>query len=154
MLTFEPLCHRRELRPLISDWLRTEWPAWYGVDGPGDVARDVDAFAADLTTLPIGLVVFCNGVPVGFGALKKESIASHRHLSPWAAAGYVLPAHRRRGIGAELLRALVELGAKLGFERIYCATATAASLMERSGWVLQEEIIHAGAPLRIYWRST
>lgn len=154
MLTVEPLSHRRELMPLVGDWLRSEWPNWYGTDGPGDLARDVEGFAADPTALPVGLVAFRDGVPVGFGALKQESIASHQHLSPWAAAGFVLPAHRRHGIGAALLRALVRHGADLGFGRIYCATATAASLLERSGWQLQEEIVHASAPLRIYCRST
>ncbi|MGH8607612.1 MAG: GNAT family N-acetyltransferase [Gammaproteobacteria bacterium] len=47
-----------------------------------------------------------HGRVCGIAALKAESIASHRHLSPWAAAGLVKPSERGRGIGAQLLAAL------------------------------------------------
>lgn len=38
----------------------------------------------------------------------------------------------------------------MGFKAVYCGTSTAASLLERAGWQLQEAVIHAGKPLGIY----
>lgn len=150
MLTTELLCHRRDLVPLVSSWLLGEWPQWYGKGGPGDLERDVRDFGASPSALPIGIVIFSDGTPVGFGALKVESIPSHTHLSPWAAAGFVLPSHRCKGIGAVLLQALVAHAETVGFRVVYCGTSTAASLLKRSSWQLLESVTHDGKPLGVY----
>lgn len=149
-LTVEPLAHRRELIGTVAEWFASEWPAWYGPDGQGDLAADLESFARADAALPVGLVVFERGKPVGAAVLKAESIPSHRHLGPWAAAGYVLPSHRGRGVGAFLLQGLVERANLLGFSRIYCGTRTANRLLERSGWDLIETTMLQGEPLGIY----
>lgn len=150
MLTTQPLPHARHLMPTVSHWLLSEWPNWYGEDGPGHLSADVTAFAASDRTLPIGFVAFDDGNPVGFGALKAESIPSHRHLTPWAAAGFVLPERRGKGIGALLLQAMVAHARTLGYEHVYCATSTSVSLLHRAGWHVVEEIMHAGEPMVIF----
>ena len=146
----EPLAHHRDLIPLVAQWSVSEWPSWYGPGGPGNLAQDIDAFAASESSLPVGMVIFENHVPVGAGALKAHSIPSHAHLSPWAAAGYVLPSCRGRGLGALLLQALVVRAQVLGFERVYCGTSTAERLLSRAGWQPLEVIEHAGKPLTIF----
>ncbi len=98
----------------------------------------------------MGIVVFAGSAPVGFGALKQASIPSHLHLSPWAAAGYVVPHRRGQGIGAALLQALVSHAASIGHPIVYCGTSTATTLLERSGWHLLEQVTHADKPLGIY----
>ncbi len=110
----------------------------------------MQAFGASAHELPVGIVVFAGPEPVGFGALKASSIPSHAHLSPWAAAGYVVPDRRGQGIGAALLRALVAHAASIGHPIVYCGTSTATTLLERSGWGLVEHVVHAGKPLGIY----
>ena len=82
MNTIQPLPQARHLMPIVSHWLLSEWPDWYGEAGPGDLSADVTAFAASALTLPVGFVAFDDGIPVGFGALKAESVPSHRHLTP------------------------------------------------------------------------
>ncbi|MBX3604620.1 MAG: hypothetical protein KF788_05090 [Piscinibacter sp.] len=79
----------------MAGWFMAEWPAWYGAGGAGDVHADLAAFSASESALPVGMLAFIDGQPLGTGALKRESIASHAHLSPWAAAGFVLPRWRR-----------------------------------------------------------
>ena len=145
-----PLEHHRDLMPLVAEWFVSEWPSWYGPGGPGDVAQDLDAFAASDAALPVGMLIFENRMPVGAGVLKAHSIPSHAHLSPWAAAGYVLPSCRGRGLGALLLQALVARAQALGFERVYCGTSTAERLLSRAGWQPLEVIEHAGKPLTIF----
>jgi hypothetical protein len=38
----------------------------------------------------------------------------------------------------------------MGFERIYCATSTSASLLERNAWRLIEYLEHEGTRLAIF----
>ncbi len=150
MLTVEPLSRCPALKATVSAWLLSEWPSWYGQDGPGDLVGDVDAFAQSENSLPVGFVVFKEHEPVGFGTLKQESIPSHKHLSPWAATGFVLPQYRSQGIGAFMLQAIVAYASLLGYQQVYCGTSTATSLLQRAGWRRLEQINHAGKPLGIF----
>lgn len=146
----EPLAKHRHLLPLVAQWFIAEWPDWYGPSGPADVFKDLNTFAASEQTLPIGLLVFELGVPIGAGALKAESIPTHTHFSPWAGAGFVLPGHRGRGIGSVLLRALVAKARELGHERVYCGTSTSESLLVRAGWSVVEVTQLEGKDLTIF----
>jgi GNAT superfamily N-acetyltransferase len=114
------------------------------------VASDLAQFAATEDTLPIGMLLFSGGSPVGAGALKAESISTHRHLRPWATAGYIVPELRRRGVGAVLLRALVEHANGLGFQHAYCATSSAASLLTRLSCQVIEVTQHDGKSLTVF----
>nr|AAQ21358.1 Csw005 [uncultured bacterium] len=154
MLTALALPRRTDLVPIVGHWLLTEWPDWYGAGGPGDLRADMAAFAASETSLPIGFVALNDGVPMGFCALKAESIESHKHLSPWVGAGFVLPGHRRHGIGAFLLQAITDHARHLGHGHVYCATSTSSSLLRRVGWELIDNIAHAGEPMAIFKGQT
>lgn len=149
----ELLARRRDTLPTFAALFREEWPRWYGEGGPGNAEADLAAFAASETELPVGVVATLDGSPVGVGALKVESLASHKHLTPWAAAGFVLPSHRGRGIGAALLEALVRHAGHLGYPFVYCGTATSVSLLCRSGWSELERINHEGEPLVIFRKA-
>ena len=150
MLTISALAQHKELAPLIAQWFVAEWPEWYGEGGQGNAMEDATAFAASHSTLPVGLIAFEENTPVGVCALKAESLPTHRHLTPWAAAGLVLPSHRGTGVGAQLLRALERHAHYLGYERIYCGTATAVSLLRRASWSEVETIQHEGHSLVIF----
>ncbi len=134
----------------MAEWFVSEWPNWYGPSCPGRVTEDLAAFAASEIQLPVGMVVFEGRVPVGAGALKAQSIPSHSHLGPWAAAGYVLPSCRGRGVGAVLLQGLVAKAQALGYKHVYCGTSTAESLLSRSGWLALETTSLEGKPLTIF----
>ncbi len=149
-LIVEPLAQHRHLLPLLAEWFVSEWLGWYGPGGEGNVTQDLQEFAASEATLPVGFVGLLSGKPVGAGALKTESIPSHKHLAPWAAAGYVLPNQRGQGIGAALLRSMLVHARSLGHVHVYCGTSTAESLLLRSGWVAIEVTQHAGKPLTIF----
>lgn len=149
-ITIAPLAQHRDLLPLVAAWFVAEWPAWYGPGGPGDIWADLEAFAASERALPVGLVALVDGQPVGAAALKAESIASHRHLSPWAAAGYVVPELRGQGIGAAMLVGLVATARALGHATVYCGTSSAQSLLLRSGWQAIDTVLQEGKPLTVF----
>ena len=150
MLAVQPLSRAPELKPTVAGWLLAEWPHWYGEGGPGNLASDVEAFARSEASLPVGFVAFLREEPVGFGALKQESIPGHKHLPPWAACGFVLPNFRRKGIGLQVLQAMVVHAKAQGVQCVCCGTSTAASLLQRAGWHLLEHTSHAGKPLSIF----
>jgi GNAT superfamily N-acetyltransferase len=154
MIVIAPLARHRALVPLLGRWFVQEWPAWYGPGGRGDALADLTAFAASETELPIGFVAFDDGTPVGVAALKAESLPTHRHLAPWAAAGLVLPFYRRTGIGALLLDALARHAAVLGHQQIYCGTSTAVALLRRTGWRELETVAHDGESVVVFAKDT
>ncbi len=67
LLTVEPLARHRRLLPIIQQWFVSEWPAWYGAGGPGNIVQDLEAFAASEAELPVGFVVFSDGNPSARG---------------------------------------------------------------------------------------
>jgi GNAT superfamily N-acetyltransferase len=151
-ISFEPLAEHRELLPTLKQWFEAEWPTYYGAGGPGDAQRDLSAFA-NRHSLPVGILALRNQRVCGIAALKAESIATHKHLSPWAAAGFVVPGERGHGIGTGLVAALGREARTLGFRHIYCATGTAESLLRRCGWQFLERIVHDNEPLSIYRKA-
>jgi uncharacterized protein (TIGR00251 family) len=151
--TVIPLRQRPEFCAFFAQRFESEWPKWYGPGGQGSAREDIEAFANPEGNLPVGVVAIDEaGSPIGIAALKAESIASHRHLSPWVTAGYVLPGCRRAGVGAELLSALLAEARRLGFHTIYCATASAVTLLEREGWSQIDAVVHDGEKQFIFTR--
>ena len=152
--TVLPLRERPEHCALLSAAFEAEWPSWYGPDGPGDAHADLRAFADRGGGLPVGVVALGPGnEPLGVAALKAMSIPTHAHLTPWAAAGYVLPVWRRHGIGAMLLAALLAEAGRLGYNAVYCATASSGSLLVRQGWRFLESVVHDGQSLQVFEMS-
>ncbi|RZU02740.1 GNAT family N-acetyltransferase [Rivibacter subsaxonicus] len=150
-LSIEPLALHPDAVPVLVSWYEAEWPEWYGT-GRGDATRDLQSFS-NQGSLPVGVLALQDGVVCGVAALKAESIPSHKHLSPWAAAGLVAPAHRGQGIGLQLLLALESQARALAFTHIYCGTSTAGTLLQRAHWQVLERITHEGKALSIYEKA-
>jgi GNAT superfamily N-acetyltransferase len=151
-LRIAPLAAHPETLPILKEWFETEWESYYGPYGPGDAEKDLVSYA-NRDELPMAFVAFIGDELCGIAALKAESIATHAHLGPWAAAGLVSPAHRRKGIGAHLLSALEEVARTFGYMHIYCGTSTAASLLHRAGWQFMERVNDNGDEVSIYHKE-
>ena len=148
-LAIRHLADHPECIPPLARWFEAEWPDWYGPGGRGNAGDDLRRFCSH-AALPIGLVALQDGEPVGCVALKADSIPERAQLGPWVAAGLVHPDHRRRGCGAALVGAAEALARELGYPAVFCATATAASLLERLHWSFVETLVHDGESLRLY----
>ena len=146
------LADHPEVLPVLRSWFETEWVDYYGPAGPGDAEKDLRAYSSR-EALPVGLVAFSEEHLCGIGVLKRDSVATHTHLSPWAAAGLVAPSFRRRGIGSRLLMGLEGVATALGYSMLYCGTSTAASLLKRSGWQLVECVLYESEDLSIYQKA-
>ncbi len=151
-LVIEPLAAHRDVLPVLAQWFEREWPAYYGAGGRGNARDDLESFASE-DRLPVGVVAFRDGALCGVAALKATSVASHAHLSPWAAAGLVEPSRRGRGVGTALLAALENVARRFGFPFVYCGTSSAESLLKRRDWELLERVRHEGQDLGIYRKA-
>ena len=141
-----------EALPELGRLFEAEWPFWYGSGGRGNAGEDLSAFSSR-AGLPFGVVALRGSEVCGVAVLKRESIPSHSHLSPWAAAGLVKPSLRGRGIGSMLLAELEQQAREQGFAEIHCATATSESLLQRRGWRQMERVMHEGQDLGVYQRG-
>lgn len=150
-IVVEPLAQHPWAITTLSEWFEAQWPEYYGSGGKRAL-HDLQSYAR-LDGLPVGVVALMDAKVCGVAALKRDSIASHAHLTPWASAGLVHPSMRGQGIGAMLLASLEEQARFLGFERMYCGSSTSASLLLRCGWQLQEEILHEGERLGVFAKA-
>ena len=151
-MQIEPLASHPEVLPQLQVWFELQWPDYYGTAERGSAEQDLRIYS-NRKGLPYGVVAFRDGLVCGVAALKADSIASHAHLSPWAAAGLVRRELRRQGIGEQLVLALERHARTLGFSRIYSGTSTADALLQRIGWQLLERVDHEGQALRIYEKA-
>jgi len=150
-VTIVKLRERPELIGFLAEAFEREWPAWYGPGGNDDAMSDLTEWANPADGLPLGIVALASdGSCIGAAALKQQWTTEYAHWRPWAAAGYVVPDLRRRGIGAALLSRLALEARGLGFDSLFCATATAGSLLRRLGWHLIESTEHDGLPIEIF----
>jgi GNAT superfamily N-acetyltransferase len=146
----EPLSDHPVLQATVQHWFEQEWPSHY--HSAAIAAADVSAYSR-AQGLPRGFVAFRGSRPCGFAALKSEPFPTHPQLGPWAGAAYVRPELRRQGIGQTLFVALEAAARKLGFARLYCATATSASLLRRGGWQLLDQVVHEGENIGVYEKA-
>jgi GNAT superfamily N-acetyltransferase len=151
-LRIAPLADHPETLPTLKEWFETEWESYYGPHGPGDAQKDLVSYA-NWGELPVALVAFIGDELCGIAVLKAESITTHAHLCPWAAAGLVSPPHRRKGVGAQLLSGLEEVARTLGYSHIYCGTSTAVGLLHRAGWQFMEHVNYHGDKVSIYQKG-
>lgn len=86
------------------------------------------------TEVPLCIVAFENGLPVGCASLTKTDMASHPELTPWLASVYVSPVARGKGIASELCTRVVGEAKRLGYEKLFLFTKDQMSLYARMGW--------------------
>jgi GNAT superfamily N-acetyltransferase len=152
-VTIAPLAEHREWLPMLARWLEREWPDWYGPDGPGDAADDLEQ-AAHRDRLPVAAIALRGGVPCGISVLRPtDAAAAQTGHAPWVGGGLVRAELRGQGIGTRLLAAMEDEARRLGFATIYCSTRGAQRLLERCGWEPIGTITHDGSPLAIYRKA-
>jgi GNAT superfamily N-acetyltransferase len=101
----------------------------------------------------MGLLAFHQGAPCAFGVLKQDAVPGFESAEAWLGAGYVVPPLRGQGLGLRLIQALEAEARRLGCAEVFCATATAQSLMERAAWSKAGDSLLGGQPVAVYRRA-
>ncbi len=140
-MTIEYLADRLEFLPRLAQWQHGEW----GNLRPGD---SVEARAARLQSwtnrdrIPLTVVAHAEGEVFGSASLIVHDMETRMELSPWLAGVFVGPDHRRRGIGAELVRRIMSEAAKLKVPLLYLYTVHSEAFYAKLGWTLLEHTVY------------
>lgn len=94
---------------------------------------------AQRDALPLALVYHERGELCGTASLVEQELAERPELSPWLAGVYVLEAHRGRGIGAALVRAVEDTARQMGFTQLFLLTAGEERFYASRGWRVVEQ---------------
>jgi predicted N-acetyltransferase YhbS len=103
-------------------------------------------------SLPLALVASADGELFGMGALREHDLPDHEEFTPWLGGMFVLPQHRRRGVGAALCRALEKKAWLMGFPVLYLFTLDQQRLYARLGWQHLQSSSWLGHPVDIMFK--
>jgi GNAT superfamily N-acetyltransferase len=126
---------------LISTVAQRVWQAWWaqhGVSLSYIESRVQENFGSN--GVPFALVAHRSTEFLGTVSVVDCDMVERQQYTPWVAAVWVDPEHRRMGIGAALVNAAAQAAFKLGHSPIYlCANAENAMFYLHLGWELIEE---------------
>jgi GNAT superfamily N-acetyltransferase len=117
MLKIYPLNEKKSLYPILAYWSYLHW--FMDKDISFRLIMYEYKKRAESDELPCSFVALWNGFSVGMASLRKTDLQSRGDLTPWLSALYVLPDYRNRGIGSELIKAVLNLSRKKGFKKIF-----------------------------------
>jgi len=86
------------------------------------------------TNLPIAWIAHDRERVLGTAALRVADLPGYEYLTPWVSGVFVLPEHRRRGIGSALCRHIEACALQMGHQQLYLFTLDQRALYERLGW--------------------
>jgi len=142
------LADHQEFLPTLADWHHQEW----GHLRPADsVEARVERLRAESghKQIPTTVIAFRNSTLLGSAMLIAHDMDTRMELSPWLASVFVAPESRRQGIGAALVRRIVEEAGALGVVRLYLYTTSKQSFYSRLGWSFVERASYHGADVII-----
>jgi GNAT superfamily N-acetyltransferase len=119
------------------------WRAWWQGKGyPLDYIEDRVAESLDGAAVPFAVVAHEDSQFLGTASVIPSDLDERPEYTPWVAAVWVDPEHRRRGIGAALVRKAAQGAFESGAALVYlCALPEKRAFYERLGWQRLEENI-------------
>lgn len=116
-LTFHTLTDRPEFLDVVADRI---WTAWWSQSGvsPAELRKDV-ALSIGAQSTPDAIIALKNGIYAGSALLIANDDADFPHLTPWIAAVWVEPEHRRQGIAGQIMAQLRTRARAAGIEAVY-----------------------------------
>ncbi len=132
-------------RPDFADTVADRvWRAfWKEAGHPLDLLTGLVRDSLNASSIPTAFVAHEGLRFLGTASLIVCDEQSRPQYTPWVAALWVEPEHRRRGIGAALVDAAAEAAFRTGAGRVYLlARAQRRPFYERLGW----SVLEADAP--------
>jgi predicted N-acetyltransferase YhbS len=136
-MTIEYLADHPEFLSILAEWQHAEW----GYLRPGDTleARTNRLRGeGERGRIPLTVVAHENGEVLGSASLIPHDMDTRSELSPWLAGVFVGTDHRKKGIGAQLVRRIMAEAAGLKVPILYLYTVHSENFYASLGWSLQE----------------
>jgi N-acetylglutamate synthase-like GNAT family acetyltransferase len=136
-MTIEYLADHPGALSTLLEWQHREW---------GDLrhGETVEKRRARLESscnrdrIPLTVVALDDGEVLGSASLVLHDMETRMELTPWLASVFVGEPYRRKGIGAELVRRIMDEAGKLDVALLYLYTVHSEKLYAALGWTLQE----------------
>ena len=147
-MKIEYLADRPEFVPILAVWHRREW-------GHFRSDETVEMRAAKLIgwsgrgQVPSVMVAWEDETLLGSAMLVAHDMETRPQWSPWLAGVVVAPEHRRRGIGASLVKRVITEARALGFPVLYLYTFSTEHYYSRLGWRFMERATYLGADVTV-----
>lgn len=141
LMKIDYLANHPQFLPDLAQWQHDEW----GHLRPGD---SVERRLARLQSysqrggIPLTVVAHENGELLGSASLVLNDMETRPELTPWLAGVFVAPEHRRRGVGAELVRRVMAEAAAQRLPILYLYTVRSETFYANLGWSLQEHTVY------------
>jgi len=158
MLKIYPLSEKKSLYPILAYWSFNNWYLHRNISFK--LVLHEYKRRAEPDSLPCSFIAFWGELPVGMVSLKATDMIKRQELSPWLSALYVSPDYRERGIGTELIRAVLNLCSYKGFPRVFLFIDSRfmkqlESYYKSRGWIfLDEETDSDGNRTKILFHET
>jgi GNAT superfamily N-acetyltransferase len=129
--------------PTLAEWHFRQWQQLSGWDSFDQCLQRLRAHAGR-ATIPTTFIAVADEGLLGSASLIECDMEIRTELSPWLSDLYVAPQRRRRGIGAQLVRRVVEEAARLGVATLYLYTTSKENeeYYARLGWAVRERVIY------------
>lgn len=119
--------------PTIARWHFDEW----GYLNPGKTLEyrieRMQRYLAD-TPIPSMLIAVQGPEILGTAALVESDMDSHPELAPWLASVYIRADQRGRGLGKQLVQALMDFAGQQGLPQLYLFTPDQDAFYAKLGW--------------------
>jgi predicted N-acetyltransferase YhbS len=141
----------QEVIPVLAAWIYEEWSYLYPEMELQDV---VNLFRERVNKgkLPLTLVAFEAGEPVGTVSLRTFDMETRRDLQHWLTSLYVVKPWRRRRIGSNLMSTAGNKAAELGICKLFLFTTDVifpALFYSKLGWIVKEKTVYQLSPVII-----
>jgi GNAT superfamily N-acetyltransferase len=147
-MNIDYLADHPELVSILGRWLLDEWGHLLSDPTPEGAVRQYREWCRK-DGLPLSLVAFDEGEPIGMASLRFHEMETRPRLEHWLASVYVVPERRGNGVGSALVAAAEEAARTFGVERLHLFTPDKAAFYTRLGWSLVEVVPYKGQPVRI-----
>ena len=141
MAIIKPLKDLPAYAPILAYWSYRKWYRNRNVEF--DHLIKSYRKRADDKSLPISWIAIEDGMPVGMVSLKDNDLWSRKDINPWLASLYVEPDFRRRGIGEQLINAVIQRARELNLARLHLfldseELSTLEEYYVKRGWTFLE----------------
>ena len=136
-MRIENLSDHPEALPILAKWQHAEW----GHIRPGDTLELRQGRLerwCNRDRIPMTLVALDGNRVLGSASLIEHDMETRMDLTPWLAGVFVSETDRRRGIGAQLVRRIMEEAGRLKVELLYLYTVHSEKFYAALGWKLME----------------
>ena len=136
--------------PTISAWFHEEWHQLLDMRTPADIEQGLAKWLVR-DAIPTALVAVAGEEVVGTVALRARDIEHREQFgeAPWLAGLYVVPPHRKSGIGMQLLRAAEKKAVAMGVHKLYLYTPCAQRFYQTLGWQARQEMTLHALPVTV-----